>query len=60
LFEILFFLLTYALIEKVPAVDYLGTIKHDDHIVYMAIILAFNIVLLTLSFKVRQYRLRHL
>jgi hypothetical protein len=60
LYEILLFLITYALIEKAPMVDYLGAVNHNSHIGYMAIVLVINIFLLLVSFTVRQYRSRHL
>lgn len=60
LFEILFFLITYILIQHVPLVDYLGALNHDHHALYIAIIAALNIFLLTVSLSVRKYQLRHL
>jgi hypothetical protein len=60
LFEILFFLLTYTITQKLPIADYLGAINHDGHIVYMAIMVALNIALIVISFAVRSYQSRHL
>ncbi|MDN5287339.1 MAG: hypothetical protein JWR38_3613 [Mucilaginibacter sp.] len=60
LFEISFFMLSYALIEKVPILDYMGAIKHNNHISYMVIILTVNVFLLGISFAVRNYQSRHL
>lgn len=59
-FEVLFFLLTYIIIQGVAAVDYLGALKHDSHVLYMAFILGLNIFLATVSIAVRRYQLRHL
>jgi hypothetical protein len=60
LFEIIFFLLTYALTQAIPVVDYLGAIPHDSHILYMAVILGLNVFLAVVSFVVRGYQSRHL
>lgn len=59
LFEILFFLITYTITQKLPFVDYLGAITHNDHIVYMAIVSGLNIILLMISVSARRYQLRH-
>ena len=60
LYEIIFFMLTYAITQKVPVADYLGTVKHYNHLGYIAIILIFNILLSLVSFTVRNYQTRHL
>jgi hypothetical protein len=60
LFEILFFLLTYVLTQKIPFADYLGAVTHDSQLVYMAVILSLNAVLGLISFAVRNYQSRHL
>ncbi|MFA6087365.1 hypothetical protein [Mucilaginibacter sp.] len=60
LYEIIFFLLTYAITQKVPVADYLGTIKPSNSINYIAVILIFNILLTLVSFTVRNYQTRHL
>jgi hypothetical protein len=60
LFEIIFFLLTYALTQAIPVVDYLGAIPHDSHILYMAVILGLNVFLTVVSFWVRGHQSRHL
>jgi hypothetical protein len=39
LFEILFFLLTYTITQKLPPADYLGAIKHNGPLLYPAIML---------------------
>ncbi|GAA3961562.1 hypothetical protein [Mucilaginibacter dorajii] len=59
IFEIFFFLLTYALTQNIPVVDYLGAVKHDSNAVYIAVMLAFNLLLIAVSFGVRSYKLRN-
>ncbi|MEJ5962081.1 hypothetical protein [Pedobacter immunditicola] len=58
LFEILFFLLTYAVLNKIPWTDYLGTMPHDYN--YILIIFVINATLAFTSFWIRSYQLRHL
>ncbi len=60
LFEILFFMLTYAATQKIPAIDYLGATSHQDHSSYIAIIMMLILSLSGLSFFVRYYQARHL
>ena len=60
LYEILFFMLTYAVIEKVPPLDYLGGMQHDSHSGIITIVLMLNIFLGAVSFGVRSYQVRHL
>jgi hypothetical protein len=60
LFEILFFMLTYAATQKIPAIDYLGATPHQDHSGYIAIIMILILSLGGLSFFVRNYQARHL
>jgi len=60
LFEILFFLLTYAVLNKLPLADYLGTTPHENHNNYMLIIFLLNVALASASFLIRNYQLRHL
>jgi hypothetical protein len=59
LYEILFFLLTYAVTQKVPVVDYLGGMAHYQP-VYMSMIFMLNTALILISFTVRNYQARHL
>ncbi|MGO4291564.1 hypothetical protein [Chitinophaga sp. RAB17] len=59
LYEIVFFLLTYAVLNKVPGTDYLGSIPHASSGGYAFLILALNVVLLMITFIVRKYQLRH-
>ncbi|HTD98939.1 MAG TPA: hypothetical protein VK668_06610 [Mucilaginibacter sp.] len=60
LFEIIFFILTYAAIEKIPVTDYLGGVSHGSHSGYMATILMLIVFLGLISFSVRNYQSRHL
>ncbi|WP_184549993.1 hypothetical protein [Mucilaginibacter sp. FT3.2] len=60
LFEILFFLLTYALTQSIPVADYLGAMKHDSHVGYIAVVLSLNSLLVLISFAMRGYQSRHL
>ncbi|MDJ1505028.1 hypothetical protein [Xanthocytophaga agilis] len=60
LFEILFFILTYAIINKVPMLDYLGAVAHDNLPLYTGQLLVISFVLGLTSFLVRSYQTRHL
>ena len=60
LFEILFFLLTYTLTQKIPFADYLGAVAHASAIIYITIMAGLNILLAGISFTVRNYQSRHL
>jgi hypothetical protein len=60
LYEVLFFMITYVLVQHGFYVDYLGAFKHDNHGLYIMIMLALNAVLAIMSFTVRQYQARHL
>ncbi|OKS84831.1 ABC transporter permease [Mucilaginibacter polytrichastri] len=60
LYEILFFMITYALVEKLFIADYLGAVPHNSHIMYIAIILGLNTFLAITSFTVRNHQARHL
>lgn len=60
LYEILFFLLTYSVINKIPATDYLGDLPHGNPALYTVTILAVNLFLVLTSFMVRSYQARHL
>jgi len=58
LYEIAFFLITYMLTQKLPLADYLGAINHNNHILYVVLML--NVALCVISFRVRSYQARHL
>ena len=60
LFEVLFFLLTYAVMNKVPVTDYLGSLPHENSSSFILGILALNMVLVSIGFAVRNYQSRHL
>ena len=60
LFEVFFFLITYAVINKVPVTDYLGSLPQQNVTVFMLIVLMINVVLITISFIARGYRIRDL
>jgi len=60
LFEIIFFMLTYAVTQKIPAIDYLGATPQQDNTSHIVIIAILILSLVTLSFFVRNYQARHL
>lgn len=60
LYEVLFFMITYVLVQNGFYVDYMGALPHDNHTLYIIIMLALNIVLAITGFMVRQYQARHL
>ena len=60
LFEVLFFLLTYAVMNKVPVTDYLGSLPHENSSSFILGILALNMMLVSIGFAVRNYQSRHL
>ncbi|MES2265515.1 MAG: hypothetical protein V4520_02065 [Bacteroidota bacterium] len=58
LFEVIFFMLTYAAINKIDVTDYLGSMPHSS--MYLAVVLSINIALLGAGFIVRNYQVKHL
>ena len=60
LYEIIFFMITYCLLDKIPVADYLGAMQHDNRVVYVGVVLALNLFLGLISFSVRGYQARHL
>lgn len=60
LFEVVFFMLTYAAISKVDVTDYLGSMPHGNGIGYVLIILSINIILGFAAFVTRNYQVKHL
>jgi hypothetical protein len=60
LFEILFFLITYVLIDKGPIADYMGALPHGNQMNYLITILVLNMLLITTSFALRKYQVRNL
>ncbi len=57
LFEILFFVLTYSAVNHIPFMDYFGGMHNDLN--YTGVMLAIIIFLLTVSFALRRYEIRH-
>ncbi|RZM20738.1 MAG: hypothetical protein EOO88_35320 [Pedobacter sp.] len=60
LYEVGFFMITYSVINKLPIADYLGSLPHQDMNFFMAILLAINLLLIAISFIVRNYQTSHL
>lgn len=60
LFEVFFFLLTYAVLNKIPVTDYLGSLPHQNIPLFMLIILGINVTLALVSLMTRRYQARHL
>ncbi|MEB0263398.1 MULTISPECIES: hypothetical protein [unclassified Mucilaginibacter] len=58
LFEVVFFMLTYAVINKLDITDYLGSMPHSS--MYLAVVLSINIALVCTGFIVRNYQVKHL
>ena len=57
LFEILFFVLTYSAVNHIPFMDYFGGMHND--LSYTGLMLVIIIFLLTVSFALRKYEIRH-
>lgn len=60
LYEIIFFMLTYAVINKLTFMDYLGSMPAANSLGYAVILTGLNIAVLLISFVVRSYQSRHL
>jgi hypothetical protein len=60
LFEVIFFMLTYAATQKIPAIDYFGATVHENPGIYLAILAILILFLGSVSFFVRNYQARHL
>ncbi|TDO20669.1 hypothetical protein [Pedobacter duraquae] len=60
LFEVLFFLLTYSVLNRLPISDYLGSFAHNTNITLVLSIFSINIALIVLSLLARSYQTRHL
>jgi hypothetical protein len=60
LYEIIFFMLTYSVVEKFPAADYLGGMPHDSNTGIIIIVLMLNVFFSVVSFAIRGYQVRHL
>jgi hypothetical protein len=59
LYEVLFFLLTYSIVNKIPVADYLGSQSYDDPLGYVFIIGSLNVGLAVTSFLARSYQTKH-
>jgi hypothetical protein len=55
LFEVLFFMITYANINGIPFADYFGGFKHDKF--YLLQLIVFTIILGAVGFLVRKNQL---
>jgi len=60
LFEIVFFMITYAATQKIPTLDYVGATLYADHSSNLVVILTLIVFLGVTSFFVRNYQARHL
>lgn len=60
LFEVLFFLLTYCVVSKVPFTAYLGTLPQQHVFYFIAVVCILNVALLIISVMMRKYQSRHL
>jgi len=60
LYEILFFLLTYCVLNQIPFADYLGSQQHPNPQHFLLILVLLNVVFALVSFIVRGYQARHL
>ncbi|WP_219225528.1 hypothetical protein [Pedobacter antarcticus] len=60
LFEVFFFLLTYAVINQVPFADYLGSLPDHHAPFFIWIVLMMNLTLTVVLFIARRYQIRHL
>lgn len=58
LFEVLFFMITYANINRIPFVDYFGALTHNS--IYIAKLLITIILLIVFSFLIRKRMIRNL
>lgn len=60
IFEIVFFLITYSVLNKLPFTDYLGNLPHQNMSFFILIVFGLNLGLLLLSLIARSYHARHL
>lgn len=60
LFEIAFFVLTYAVLNRLALLDYLGAMPSEQHAVYSILILTVSIGLIVISYIVRNYQMSNL
>jgi len=60
LYEILFFLLTYSVLNQIPFSDYLGSQQHENPLPSLLILVSLNVAFGAISFIARGYQARHL
>jgi len=60
LFEVTFFMLTYAVVNKAPITDYLGSLAHPHVWGFIGLILTVNMTLILISFSIRSHQARHM
>jgi len=60
LFEVIFFLLTYAVVNGLPFTDYPGSQPQHHNLVFTGVLSAIILALLLISFSARRYQVRHL
>jgi hypothetical protein len=60
LFEVVFFMLTYAIINKMDVADYIGSLTHNNAGMYILVIICINACLLCAGFLTRNYQVKHL
>lgn len=60
LYEILFFLLTYCVVNQIPFTDYLGSQQHPNPQHFLLILVSLNVAFAVVSFVVKSYQTHHL
>jgi hypothetical protein len=60
LFEVVFFMLTYAIVNKMDVADYLGSLTHNNAGMYILILTCINACMLCAGFLTRSYQVKHL
>ena len=60
IFEIIFFMITYALVNQLPLADYMGSMPQHHTLAYTGILFAAITLLLLAGFFTRSYQARHL
>lgn len=60
LFEVFFFLLTYAVMNKVPVTDYLGSLPHQNVTAFLLSLFGINVALAVIALMTRRYQASHL
>jgi hypothetical protein len=60
LFEVIFFLLTYTLVNGMALADYMGSLPQHHNLVFTGVLSAIILALLLISFAARKYQAGHL